>query len=209
MVTGKNMSSSYGNRDLDPFMQADGGSNSMQEASKFEGTGDLIKLQDPDKELLQQQVSILLACLRVRFDSLVGSSDELCSQVDVTHIYICMRLFPYFRDAWAAAALKGHCEFMIKAIVDGSNATKLTTLLFNTDPQLLNNVRQVVSSYLSSVLSQMAIFSSDKTKGGDGLSIDEFVSDVYTSLVTENRIDREVAKRTQKRAFLFQVNKYY
>ena len=57
--------------------------------------GSVVKLSPQEKAVLKENLSTLLACLRIRFQAVQYTKFELVTDEDIDHFEICRRLSQY------------------------------------------------------------------------------------------------------------------
>lgn len=75
--------------------QVTGGPLDLSEQFTNAAEGSVPLLKPVDEEILKHALSVMLACIRVRFDAIQYSGTELVPQEDIDHLSILLKLASY------------------------------------------------------------------------------------------------------------------
>lgn len=118
----------------------------------------IVDLTPADKELTRQNLSTLLACLRIRFDAIQASQSELVVQQDIEHLEICKRISHYC-DPDTQQTVYNICTLLQEALIKGHNTVKLQG--YGVKEETAQNAISNISSNVRNVLMSIPQLQSD------------------------------------------------
>lgn len=108
--------------------------------------GEVVNLSPADKEQMRQNLSVLVACLRVRFNATQATKWELVPSNDIEHLEICKRLAQY-SDPDTLLKLNGICDLLQETIVNGHNKVKFKGYML--DDAMYQIAREKINEHMN------------------------------------------------------------
>jgi hypothetical protein len=127
-ITQQTIALSMGSFGVDPYSKArdlkfqlSGGPNNFNEDLQMGQHREILSLNPMESEILTHTLSLLLACVRVRFDAAMQSKGELIPQEDLDSLNIIHRLSSYL-DPDNVRFMQDMAEVLGQAIANGHNS---------------------------------------------------------------------------------------